>query len=859
MRPYRGLGRYRYGDRKLFAGREAEISSCAKSLVRGGGRLFILHGNSGSGKSSFLQAGLVPYLDGLQESDLQIARKVSVNKTEDFVIRLQTRPLSSVAAGVMRTSKQLNVGAKHVQKWKSALFGKRLATRGDALVEFMGEVLLKLPIDKRLLLIIDQGEEIFASEHDDERLEYFDFLARVTYIPMPITVLVALRSEYKAQFDDFLKIKQPDPSYVTSYFLKDIQPVGILDAIKRPTILGGGTVAMEEKLPGVILEDLEQLRGKEPILPILQVICDRLYSQWKSRRRIGPIGERDYRATGAANAQIRCHVEEKIVEFYLRKTPQSDKRHSGKVNLAEQVDRWLTLLCRLIDSAGDGRVKVKALTSPAELRMWAKESGCQNVQGMLGWLAKDQQSVLERVLRDPSVEGSRGGLRLVHDSVGTALVRWRNEERYRNELLETRKVAATMGSEELTSTKLYSRGDKPSIVTFSTTNDLIWDHLIPIYANEKGFSQRLGLQFVVNAKFDLGRRRKKGSAIDVRRYYRTFLKRRGTGISYLLVVVPGAEFPIVQKKPWKTIGIPNLYKGYAIIGKKQKGLRPVCDGSNDKDKRRLLACLAKALSGRATISAYEQRSVRFLNHILEHAGYSARKIKPITQSYKRFQGAKDPVFAALVDEDAEFVMGPAPSRALAEQAGFVVYANFDDVYDLADDPVVKRKLNSLILHENCAVVLPGNDRSTCMRLASVLFYTVQFIRQNPEDFIRFLYNQVQWALKDGYPLQREYIRRTVTSCYQYLNTDEYPFVYLNPTSEFFYPEAIKNGALSVYREWQDYRTKCDQAISTLMAWRGRWTDGANETYRLSRHHCRILNFYDADRYLRQTKKRLGLK
>ncbi len=47
----------------LFEGRDDDIVRCARILGRPESRLMVLHGESGVGKSSFLRAGLIPYLE----------------------------------------------------------------------------------------------------------------------------------------------------------------------------------------------------------------------------------------------------------------------------------------------------------------------------------------------------------------------------------------------------------------------------------------------------------------------------------------------------------------------------------------------------------------------------------------------------------------------------------------------------------------------------------------------------------------------------------------------------------------------------------------------------------------------------
>ena len=62
--PYRSLAYYEREHRALFAGRDRDVERFAVMLDDPGSRLLVLHGESGAGKSSFLRAGVIPYLDG---------------------------------------------------------------------------------------------------------------------------------------------------------------------------------------------------------------------------------------------------------------------------------------------------------------------------------------------------------------------------------------------------------------------------------------------------------------------------------------------------------------------------------------------------------------------------------------------------------------------------------------------------------------------------------------------------------------------------------------------------------------------------------------------------------------------------
>jgi hypothetical protein len=59
-RPYRGLDYYEEVDSPLFRERDEDVNICKKLLLGFTTKLLLLQGSSGSGKSSFVRAGLIP-------------------------------------------------------------------------------------------------------------------------------------------------------------------------------------------------------------------------------------------------------------------------------------------------------------------------------------------------------------------------------------------------------------------------------------------------------------------------------------------------------------------------------------------------------------------------------------------------------------------------------------------------------------------------------------------------------------------------------------------------------------------------------------------------------------------------------
>jgi hypothetical protein len=89
--PYKGLSFYTPEDVALFAGRQRDVRDCARLLTRDRTKVLLLQGRSGNGKSSFLRAGLIPYL----ESKVPVFSflRFDITKTHALFIQCTDKPL----------------------------------------------------------------------------------------------------------------------------------------------------------------------------------------------------------------------------------------------------------------------------------------------------------------------------------------------------------------------------------------------------------------------------------------------------------------------------------------------------------------------------------------------------------------------------------------------------------------------------------------------------------------------------------------------------------------------------------------------------------------------------------------------
>jgi len=172
--PYKGLRPFAESDADDFFGRDELVDRLVKTLA-GGAKLVALVGPSGSGKSSAIAAGLIPALRG-----------GAVPGSEDWVIAQMVpgaHPLEE-AESVVSEAADAPAGLAQILGPDEAMSAP---PRGLALIRG----------DGRLLLVIDQFEELFAITNELPRRQFLSAIAKAVNEPeTQLTVLLALRADY---------------------------------------------------------------------------------------------------------------------------------------------------------------------------------------------------------------------------------------------------------------------------------------------------------------------------------------------------------------------------------------------------------------------------------------------------------------------------------------------------------------------------------------------------------------------------------------------------------------------------------------------------------------------------------------
>ena len=260
--PYPGLRPFEVEEWSIFFGREQMVDEVVGRLADH--HLVMIHGSSGSGKSSLVRAGVLPKLAR------QHLRAGAPWQT--CSIRPSGGPLWNLAKEFAR----LEGRGDDVERVGQILgqFNRRGATLSDIAGSLEN---LKA---RRLCILVDQFEELFRFEKETSREEaelFVDLLVRGreqapatggdTGAPgdqsAAVHVVATMRSEFLGECARFNGLAEAVNR--TQYLVPRMDRDGLMRAIRRPALLYGGEVSLDlaERL-------IADVGGREDELPLIQ-------------------------------------------------------------------------------------------------------------------------------------------------------------------------------------------------------------------------------------------------------------------------------------------------------------------------------------------------------------------------------------------------------------------------------------------------------------------------------------------------------------------------------------------------------------------------------------------------------------
>lgn len=257
--PYKFLSSYEEKDADIFFGRDHDIIVATRKLLSS--KLMVLYGKSGFGKTSLIQAGIIPLL-----------------------IRNGYLPIYARCAGDPVTSIKINTVDRIRQLGES--------TREDARTQIQQAVSMPLPdfvrrvgeVDPRpLIVFIDQFEEFFISLGDATREQFERELSECVNSPYIGAVFVlSLREDFLPELDE-LRLPR---IFENRYRLKALSTEAARESITKPAERFG--IIFDVHLVDLIVKELSEKGQVDPAQ--LQIVCDRLYNSMPDRETRITIG-----------------------------------------------------------------------------------------------------------------------------------------------------------------------------------------------------------------------------------------------------------------------------------------------------------------------------------------------------------------------------------------------------------------------------------------------------------------------------------------------------------------------------------------------------------------------------------------
>jgi len=306
VNPFPGLRPFKTEERFLYFGREGQSEAILRRLTDN--RLVVLVGPSGSGKSSLINAGLLPYLrGGFLVGAGTHWRVATCRPGNDPIGRLAAVLCPPTALG---SAADEGIGDADGQ----ALM--EVTLRGSSVGLIDAVRLARLPEREQIIVIVDQFEELFRFAGLSGGTRYASdaaifvklLLEAASQRELPIYIVLGLRSDYMgdcAQFRDL-----PEAVMSALYLIPRMTRDQQRQAIEGPVRVGGGTIA-----PRLVNRLLNDVGDNPDQLPILQHALMRTWARWISCGEKRPIDLDDYNAIGGMANALSIHANDSYAEL----------------------------------------------------------------------------------------------------------------------------------------------------------------------------------------------------------------------------------------------------------------------------------------------------------------------------------------------------------------------------------------------------------------------------------------------------------------------------------------------------------------------------------------------------------------
>lgn len=282
--PYPGLMHFTRKYAPVFFGREVEVRDILDRMRLPEGRFIIVSGDSGIGKSSVIDAGILPRLEGNGLPDNQSCVCIRMVPSQ------KDRPFASMmtALGTFATTAGLRPDA----------IVEELERAPQTLANYIKKITKDGTDRTTLVLFLDQMEELFAARDPEESNKFLTGLYQAVQ-EQALWVLATIRSDrlhYCHRHREMLQVLRG----LGDYPLGRVEPYMMSDMIVKPALCAGLTI------PDTLVRRLLNDTGLEAAnLPLLAFVLDQLFQKRSDHK----LSDEVYRRLGGVSGAIAEHVK----------------------------------------------------------------------------------------------------------------------------------------------------------------------------------------------------------------------------------------------------------------------------------------------------------------------------------------------------------------------------------------------------------------------------------------------------------------------------------------------------------------------------------------------------------------------
>jgi hypothetical protein len=285
--PYRGLASMDESDSEFFFGRDHQTVEVLNALHQGSNRLPILIGNSGVGKSSLAQAGVVAALKRQAwpaQSEMKDPWPHHLHGSRSWCfIKLQpgADPIRALVEPFVLTwqfDTTDPLREKRQREWFDSLRSGDASLRG--LLDATQDRLQELGRDRPpvFFIYVDQGEELYVRAEERQRRRFSELLAESVSDPR-LGVLVSLRS-------DFMGALQADEALFAVHRQINVPPLReaqLYDVVSRPARLLGARFETDGLAADIARRAADESAKDAGALPLLSYLLDDMWTKMVER------------------------------------------------------------------------------------------------------------------------------------------------------------------------------------------------------------------------------------------------------------------------------------------------------------------------------------------------------------------------------------------------------------------------------------------------------------------------------------------------------------------------------------------------------------------------------------------------